>query len=123
VIAERAGQGVQLLARPRAALTQAPAPSTASSGLDERVVMLVIGLAIIRIRVTDRRGSRTRDYRIGAARARRDTSRAHARAPDLSVQVYGRGNVSVAAIGIIASPFFFDTGTAMAIAVFAAVAQ
>ena len=40
-----------------------------------------------------------------------------------SVQVYGRGSVSVSAIGIIASAFLFDTGTAMAIAVLAAVAQ
>jgi hypothetical protein len=40
-----------------------------------------------------------------------------------SVQVYGRGNVSVSAIGIIASAFLFDTGTTMAIAVLAAVVQ
>jgi HD domain len=40
-----------------------------------------------------------------------------------SVQVYGRGSVSVSAIGIVASAFLFDTGTAMAIAVLAAVAQ
>jgi hypothetical protein len=40
-----------------------------------------------------------------------------------SVQVYGRGSVSVSAIGVLASAFLFDTGTAMAIAVLAAVAQ
>jgi hypothetical protein len=40
-----------------------------------------------------------------------------------SVQVYGRGSVSVAAIGVLASAFLFDTGTTMAIAVLAAVAQ
>jgi hypothetical protein len=40
-----------------------------------------------------------------------------------SVQVYGRGSVSVAAIGIVASAFLFDTGTTMAIALLAAVAQ
>jgi hypothetical protein len=40
-----------------------------------------------------------------------------------SVQVYGRGTVSVSAIGIIASAFLFDTGTTMAIGVLAAVAQ
>jgi hypothetical protein len=40
-----------------------------------------------------------------------------------SVQVYGRGSVSVSAIGILASAFLFDTGTTMAIAVLAAVAQ
>jgi drug/metabolite transporter (DMT)-like permease len=40
-----------------------------------------------------------------------------------SVQVYGRGSVSVSAIGIIASALLFDTGTTMAIAVAAATAQ
>jgi hypothetical protein len=40
-----------------------------------------------------------------------------------SVQVYGRGSVSVSAIGILASAFLFDTGTTMAIAVLAALAQ
>jgi hypothetical protein len=40
-----------------------------------------------------------------------------------SVQVYGRGSVSVSAIGILASAFLFDTGTTMAIAVLAATAQ
>jgi hypothetical protein len=40
-----------------------------------------------------------------------------------SVEVYGRGSVSVSAIGIVASAFLFDTGTTMAIAVLAAAAQ
>jgi hypothetical protein len=40
-----------------------------------------------------------------------------------SVQVYGRGSVSVSAIGILASAFVLNTGTAMAIAVAAALAQ
>jgi ribonuclease P protein subunit RPR2 len=40
-----------------------------------------------------------------------------------SVNVYGRGRVSVSAIGVLASAFLFDTGTTMAIAVLAAVAQ
>jgi hypothetical protein len=40
-----------------------------------------------------------------------------------SVQVYGRGSVSVSAIGIVASAFLFDTGTTMAIGVLAAAAQ
>src|SRR5205823_8618696 len=40
-----------------------------------------------------------------------------------SVRVYGRGSVSVSAIGIVASAILFDTGTTMAIAVLAAVAQ
>ena len=40
-----------------------------------------------------------------------------------SVRVYGRGSVSVAAIGVLASVFLLDTGTAMAVAVVAALAQ
>jgi hypothetical protein len=40
-----------------------------------------------------------------------------------SVQVYGRGSVSVSAIGILASAFLFNTGTTMAIALLAALAQ
>ena len=40
-----------------------------------------------------------------------------------SVRVYGRGSVSVSAIGMLASVFLVDTGTAMAIAVVAALAH
>jgi hypothetical protein len=40
-----------------------------------------------------------------------------------SVQVYGRGSISVSAIGMIASAILFDTGTAMAIALLGAVVQ
>src|SRR5262249_14666377 len=40
-----------------------------------------------------------------------------------SVRVYGRGSVSVSAIGILASAFLFDTGTTMVIAVLAAAVQ
>ena len=40
-----------------------------------------------------------------------------------SVRVYGRGSVSVSAIGILASAFLFDIGTTMAIGVLAATAQ
>src|SRR5438128_11839473 len=40
-----------------------------------------------------------------------------------SVRVYGRGSVSVSAIGMLASVFLLDTGTAMAVAVAAALAQ
>jgi putative nucleotidyltransferase with HDIG domain len=40
-----------------------------------------------------------------------------------SVQVYGRGSVSVSAIGILTSAFVLNTGTAMGIAIAAAVAQ
>src|SRR5205085_2670289 len=40
-----------------------------------------------------------------------------------SVRVYGRGSVSVAAIGVLTSVFLLDTGTAMSVAVVAALAQ
>src|SRR5919199_722979 len=40
-----------------------------------------------------------------------------------SVRVYGRGSVSVSAIGMLASVFLVDTGTAMAIAIVAALVQ
>jgi len=40
-----------------------------------------------------------------------------------SVPVYRRGSVSVSAIGVLASVFLLDTGTAMAVAVAAALAQ
>jgi putative nucleotidyltransferase with HDIG domain len=40
-----------------------------------------------------------------------------------SVQVYGRGSVSVSAIGILTSAFLLNTGTAMGVAIAAAAAQ
>jgi putative nucleotidyltransferase with HDIG domain len=40
-----------------------------------------------------------------------------------SVQVYGRGSVSVSAIGILTGAFLLNTGTAMSIAIIAALAQ
>jgi HD domain len=40
-----------------------------------------------------------------------------------SVQVYGRGSVSVSAIGILTTGFVLNTGTAMAVALLAAVVQ
>jgi len=40
-----------------------------------------------------------------------------------SVRVYGRGSVSVSAIGILAAAFLLNAGVAMALAVVAALAQ
>jgi riboflavin transporter FmnP len=40
-----------------------------------------------------------------------------------SIRVYGRGSVSVSAIGVLAAAFVLDAGTAMAIAMLAAAAQ
>jgi hypothetical protein len=123
VIAEPTGHRLQLLARPRAALNHAPAPAEASSGLDERVVMLVIGLAITAsaVLITAAQGLVTT---VSEQPARVATLLALTIALQMfSVQVYGRGSVSVSAIGVIASAFLFDTGTAMAIAVLAAIAH
>jgi len=123
VIAERAGQRLQMLVRPRPTLTQPPTPSAASSGLDERVVMLVIALAVAACAglIASSQGLLAT---ASEQPARVATLLALTLAVQMfSVQVYGRGSVSVSAIGVLASAFLFDTGTAMAIAVLAAVAQ
>jgi HD domain/MASE9 len=97
--------------------------STNSAGLDERVVVLVVCLAVaasaalvaasggIVSTVSEQPGQvlTLLALTIGLQM--------------FSVQVYGRGSVSVSAIGILASAFLFDTGTATAIAVLAALAQ
>jgi len=110
-------------ARPRSAPARPPTPSAASSGLDERVVLLVIGLAIVACAglITASQGlfatASEQPARVGTLLALTLALQM------FSVQVYGRGSVSVSAIGIVASAFLFDTGTTMAIAVLAAVAQ
>jgi hypothetical protein len=109
--------------RPRSVPTRQPTPLAASSGLDERIVMLIIGLAILAC-----------GGLIAASHGLVATASAEpARIATLllltlalqmfSVRVYGRGSVSVSAIGILASAFLFDTGTTMAIAALAAIAQ
>jgi hypothetical protein len=123
LIAERAGQRLHALARPQPALTRPPTSSAGSSGLDERVVMLVIGLAITASAVLIAASQGLVATALEQP-ARVATLLALTLALQMfSVQVYGRGSVSVSAIGILASAFLFDTGTAMAIAVLAAVAQ
>src|SRR5256885_3856453 len=107
----------------RPLVTRPPAPSATSPGLDERVVMLVIALAVVACASL-----------VAASQGLLATaSEQPARIATLlvltialqmfSVQVYGRGSVSVSAIGILASAFLFDTGTTMTIALLAAVAQ
>jgi HD domain len=112
-----------LLARPRPVLTRPPAPEAASSGFDERVVMLIVGLAITACVAL----TATSAGLISTAKeqpVRIATLLALTLALQMfSVRVYGRGSVSVSAIGIVASAFLFDTGTTMAIAVLAAVTQ
>jgi hypothetical protein len=96
----------------------------AESGvLDERVVTLVIALAIAACAALV---AASQGFLATASElpARVATLCALTIALQMfSVQVYGRGSVSVSAIGIVASAFLFDTGTAMAIAVLAAIAQ
>ncbi len=112
-----------LLARPRPVLTRPPAPEAASSGLDERVVTLIVGLAIaacVALTATSAGLISTAEKQPG----RIVTLLALTLALQMfSVRVYGRGSVSVSAIGIVASAFLFDTGTTMAIAVLAAATQ
>jgi HD domain len=94
-----------------------------SGGLDERVVTLVIVLAIAACAALV---AASQGFLATAAEqpARVATLCALTIALQMfSVQVYGRGSVSVSAIGVLASAFLFDTGTAMAIAVLAAIAQ
>jgi hypothetical protein len=99
---------------------QAVAPAT---GLDERVVGLVIGLVVAGC-VGLIAASQGIVATISAEPARVVTLLALTLALQMfSVQVYGRGSVSVSAIGIVASAILFDTGTTMAIAILAALAH
>jgi HD domain/MASE9 len=98
-------------------------PVTTTTGLDERVVGLVIGLAIAASAglIAAGQGLLTT---VSHQPTRVATLLALTLALQMfSVQVYGRGSVSVSAVGILASAFLFDTGTTMAIAVLAATAQ
>ena len=98
-------------------------PVTPTAGLDERVVGLVIGLVIAACTGLIA-ASPGIVATLSTEPARVATLLALTLALQMfSVQVYGRGSVSVSAIGIVASAILFDTGTAMAIAVLAAVAQ
>ena len=116
-------EGPSILARPRSVLTRQRTPLAASPGLDARVVMLIIGLATLAcggLIATSHGLVAT----ASAAPARIATLLLLTLALQMfSVRVYGRGSVSVSAIGILASAFLFDTGTTMAIAVLAAISQ
>jgi hypothetical protein len=119
LIAERA----PTLALPRSAPARPTTPVAPSPGLDERVVMLIIALAVVACGglIAASQGmiatASSDPARIGTLLALTIALQM------FSVQVYGRGSVSVSAIGILASAFLFNTGTTMAIAVLAAVAQ
>src|SRR6266704_5810125 len=116
-------EGPPMLVRPRSVLTRQRTPLAASSGLDERVVILIIGLAILACGGLIA-ASHGLVATASAEPARLTTLLALTLALQMfSVRVYGRGSVSVSAIGILASAFLFDTGTTMTIAVLAALAQ
>jgi hypothetical protein len=120
-IAEIAAQRLRMLARP-VALSR-PAAESRASGLDQRVVMLVVGLAIVACAGLVGEFSNFTDA-LSQEPGRIATLLGLTLVLQMfSVQVYGRGSVSVSAIGILASAFLFDTGTTMAIAVLAALAQ
>jgi HD domain-containing protein/MASE9 protein len=109
------------LALPQPVLVPRPAPVT--SRLDDRVLALVIGLAVmagIGLMATAHQTLAT----LSDQPLRVATLLALTLALQLfSVQVYGRGSVSVSAIGILATAFVFDTGTTMAVAIAAAFVQ
>src|SRR5262245_47711474 len=109
------------LALPQPVLVPRPAP--VNTGLDQRVVALVAGLS-----VAAGAGLLATAPEILSTLSHEPMRVATLLALTLalqlfSVQVYGRGSVSVSAIGILATAFVFDTGTTMAIAVFAAFVQ
>jgi len=112
-----------ILVRPRSVVTGQPTPLAASSGLDERVVILIIGLAILACGGLIA-ASHGLVATASAERVRFATLLLLTLALQMfSVRVYGRGSVSVSGIGILASAFLFDTGTTMVIAALAAIAQ
>lgn len=100
-----------------------PQRASASRGLEERVVMLVVGMAVaagVGLLATGAGFVST----LTAEPTRVATILALTLALQMfSVRVYERGSVSVSAIGIVASAILFDVGTTMAIAVAAATAQ
>jgi hypothetical protein len=116
------------LALPKHVLAGPPVPqrlpaATTPSGLDDRVLALVVGLAIAACAGLILAGQGL-IATVSEQPARVATLLALTLALQMfSVQVYGRGSVSVSAIGMVASAVLFDTGTTMAIAVVAASAQ
>jgi hypothetical protein len=104
-------------------LFRSPVAAQAPSKLDERVATLILVLAIVAS------GALIAMLRPIAETVSQEPTRvvtllALTLVLQLfSVPVYGRGSVSVSAIGLLASTFMLDTGTAMAIAVLAASVQ
>jgi HD domain len=109
------------LALPQPVLVPQRAP--ASSAIDQRVLALVVGLAV----------AATTAFTVAAHSLLTTVSDEPLRVVTLlaltlalqmfSVQVYNRGSVSVSGIGIVASAILFNAGTAMAIAIATALVQ
>jgi putative nucleotidyltransferase with HDIG domain len=104
----------------RPAVLGAPTSPTPSSRLDDRVTTLVVASAVVASA-----GLISLSRNVGDTLAREPGHVVTLLALTLvlqmfSVRVYGRGSVSVSAIGMLASVFLLDTGTAMAVAVAAA---
>jgi hypothetical protein len=109
------------LALPQPVLT--PQRASASTGLDERVVILVVGLAVTAcaaLLVGSHELLTTVEHDPDGVATLLALTLA---LQMFSIQVYGRGSVGVSAIGIIATAFLFNTETTMAVAVLAAFAQ
>jgi HD domain len=100
-----------------------PQRAAASSAIDQRVLALVVGLAV----------AATTAFTVAAHSLLTTVSDEPLRVVTLlaltlalqmfSVQVYNRGSVSVSGIGIVASAILFNAGTAMAIAIATALVQ
>jgi HD domain len=111
------------LTRPRPAVARPAAPTAASAGLDERVVILIVALAIVACGGLIA-GFHGLEATVSSDPGRVATIIALTLALQLfSVQVYGRGSVGVSGLGILTSAFLFGVGTTMAIAVLAAIVQ
>src|SRR5690242_4681734 len=112
---------VMRLALPQPVLVPRPAP--VATGLDQRVLALVVGLAVAAVAVLMASAHQAVST-LSDQPLRVLTLLALTLALQLfSVQVYGRGSVSVSAIGILTTAFVFDTGTTIAVALGAAFVQ
>src|SRR5262245_65689272 len=103
------------LALPQPVLVPRPAP--VASGLDQRVLALVVGLAVAAaaglIATSHEVVNTLSDQPLRVA-----TLLALTLALQLFlVQVYGRGGVRVSAIGMLATAIVFDSGTTMAVVI------
>ena len=109
------------LAFPQPVVVATPAP--AKAGLDERVVILVIGLAVAACAALLAAGEGLVSQVSHHPREVATLLALTLALQMFAVGVYNRGSVSVSGIGIVASAILFNAGTAIAIAVTAAIVQ